>query len=79
MKALAEALNGLLSVSISGLRQAAEDCCKLIKNAEQKLDELTKTASEYLELVKADGNRLETVFKNVWSQCGSSAKTYATY
>lgn len=59
LKALAEALNGLLSVSISGLRQAAEDCCKLIKNAEQKLDELTKTASEYLELVKADGNRLE--------------------
>ena len=59
LKAFAEALNGLLSVSISGLRQAAEDCCKLIKNAEQKLDELTKTASEYLELVKADGNRLE--------------------
>ncbi|HAY20073.1 MAG TPA: hypothetical protein DCY17_04670, partial [Clostridiales bacterium] len=71
LSALAEALNGLLSVSISGLRQAAEDCFKLIKNAEQKLDELTKTASEYLELVKADGNRLE----NSVQKCVDSMRT----
>lgn len=57
---IAEALNGLMTVSVGGLRQAAEDCLTLIKNAEQRLDALTKTAQNYLETVKADGSRLES-------------------